>query len=172
MSITAHQVVTLHYVLSDVLSDGSTHVLDDSHARGQPLEYLHGHDNILPGLEQDLEGRAAGDQLSVTLTPVSAYGVRNEALVQQTSRASFGGADIEPGSRFQTEGEAGPQIVTVLSVEGDTVTVDTNHPLAGHTLRYQVTILEVREATRAELAKGHPLPPGTEHSKVEDRKVL
>lgn len=172
MSITAHQVVTLHYVLSDVLSDGSTRVLDDSRAREQPLEYLHGHDNILSGLERDLEGRSAGDELRVTLTPADAYGVRNEALVQEVSRASFGSAELAPGSRFQTEGEAGPQIVTVLSVEGDSVTVDTNHPLAGHTLRYHVTLLDVREATRAELAKGHPLPPGTEHSKVEDRKVL
>ncbi|WP_404341876.1 peptidylprolyl isomerase [Vreelandella aquamarina] len=172
MSITAHQVVTLHYVLSDVLSDGSTRVLDDSNARQKPLEYLHGHDNILPGLERDLEGKAAGDELRVTLAPADAYGLRNEELVQEVSRASFGGADIEPGSRFQTEGEAGPQIVTVLNIDGDNVTVDTNHPLAGHTLRYQVKILDVRDATRAELAKGHPLPPGTEHSKVEDRKVL
>lgn len=172
MSITAHQVVTLHYVLSDVLSDGSTRVLDDSNARDKPLEYLHGHDNILPGLEQALVGKDAGAELSVTLMPADAYGLRNEALLQTVSRASFGSAELAPGSRFQTEGEAGPQIVTVLSIEGDKVNVDTNHPLAGHTLRYQVNILEVREATRAELAKGHPLPPGTEHSKVEDRKVL
>ncbi|AYF34913.1 peptidylprolyl isomerase [Vreelandella alkaliphila] len=172
MSITAHQVVTFHYVLSDVLSDGSTRVLDDSNARDKPLEYLHGHDNILPGLESALEDKAAGDELRVTLAPADAYGIRNEDLVQQVSRASFGSAALEPGSRFQTEGEAGPQIVTVMSIDGDMVTVDTNHPLAGHTLRYQVNVLDVRDATRAELAKGHPLPPGTEHSKVEDRKVL
>ncbi|HCA02618.1 MAG TPA: peptidylprolyl isomerase [Halomonas campaniensis] len=172
MSITAHQVVTLHYVLSDVLSDGSTRVLDDSNARDKPLEYLHGHANILPGLESALEDKAAGDELRVTLAPADAYGIRNEDLVQQVSRASFGSAALEPGSRFQTEGEAGPQIVTVMSIDGDMVTVDTNHPLAGHTLRYQVNVLDVRDATRAELAKGHPLPPGTEHSKVEDRKVL
>ncbi|AIA76411.1 peptidylprolyl isomerase [Halomonas campaniensis] len=172
MSITAHQVVTLHYVLSDVLSDGSTRVLDDSNARDKPLEYLHGHGNILPGLESALEDKAAGDELRVTLAPADAYGIRNEDLVQQVSRASFGSAALEPGSRFQTEGEAGPQIVTVISIDGDMVTVDTNHPLAGHTLRYQVNVLDVRDATRAELAKGHPLPPGTEHSKVEDRKVL
>ncbi|MGM0831493.1 peptidylprolyl isomerase [Halomonas qinghailakensis] len=172
MSITAHQVVTLHYVLSDVLSDGSTRVLDDSNARAKPLEYLHGHDNILPGLERALEDKTAGDELRVTLAPADAYGIRNEDLVQEVNRASFGNAVLEPGSRFQTEGEAGPQIVTVLSIDGDIVTVDTNHPLAGHTLRYQVNVLEVRDATRAELAKGHPLPPGTEHSKVEDRKVL
>ncbi|AQU82211.1 MAG: peptidylprolyl isomerase [Halomonas sp.] len=172
MSITAHQVVTLHYVLSDVLNDGCAQVLDDSQARNKPLEYLHGHDNILPGLERALEGKVVGTELRVTLSPAEAYGLRNEDLVQEVSRSSFGSAELAPGSRFQTEGEAGPQIVTVLSIDGDKVTVDTNHPLAGNTLRYQVTILDVRDATRAELAKGHPLPPGTEHSKVEDRKVL
>ena len=177
MSIAAHQVVTLHYVLSDVvLSDvehnADTQILDDSEARQKPLEYLHGHDNIVPGLERALEGLSAGSELSVTLMPAEAYGVRNEALVQTVRRHAFGSADLHVGSRFQTEGEAGPQIVTVMAIEGDEVTVDTNHPLAGRTLRYHVRILEVREATRAELAKGHPLPPGTDHSKVEDRKVL
>lgn len=172
MSIAAHQVVTLHYVLSDVQHDGKKQVLDDSESRQQPLEYLHGHNNIVPGLERALEGQAAGSELSVTLMPADAYGIRNEALVQEVSRNSFGNAELEIGSRFQTEGEAGPQIVTVVALEGDQVTVDTNHPLAGRTLRYKVKILDVREATRAELAKGHPLPPGTDHSKVEDRKVL
>ncbi|TVM07438.1 peptidylprolyl isomerase [Vreelandella aquamarina] len=172
MSIAAHQVVTLHYVLSDVLDDGEKQVLDDSEARQQPLEYLHGHNNIVPGLEQALEGQAAGSELSVTLMPADAYGIRNEALVQEVNRNAFGNAELEIGSRFQTEGEAGPQIVTVVALNGDQVTVDTNHPLAGRTLRYKVRVLDVREATRAELAKGHPLPPGTDHSKVEDRKVL
>lgn len=172
MSITAHKVVTLHYVLSDVLSNGSVQILDDSNARNKPLEYLHGHENILPGLECALDGKNTGAEFGVTLMPADAYGQRNEELVQQVSRASFGNAELAPGSRFQTEGEAGPQIVTVLSSTGDKVNVDTNHPLAGHTLHYQVKVLEIREATRAELAKGHPLPAGTEHSKVEDRKVL
>ncbi len=172
MSITAHQVVTLHYVLTEVLSDNSQRTLDDSLARDKPLEYLHGHDNIVPGLEQALAGLSVGDRKSVTLAPEQAYGLRNEALVQEVGRGSFGNAELTPGSRFQTEGEAGPQIVTVVDVAGDRVTVDTNHPLAGRTLSYAVTILDVRDATRAELAKGHPLPPGTEHSKVEDRKVL
>ncbi|CAM4063414.1 peptidylprolyl isomerase [Vreelandella rituensis] len=168
MSITAHQVVTLHYVLTDE----SGQILDDSQARETPLEYLHGHDNVLPGLEQTLEGQQAGAELSVTLMPAQAYGTRNEDLVQEVSRNAFTAEELEPGMCFQTEGEAGPQIVTVLEVVGDHVLVDTNHPLAGQALRYKIKILEVREATRAELAKGHPLPPGTDHAKVEDRKVL
>ncbi|WP_085918727.1 FKBP-type peptidyl-prolyl cis-trans isomerase [Halomonas sp. CSM-2] len=172
MSISAHQVVTLHYRLYEVLNDGGEQLLDDSQARDNPLEYLHGHDNILPGLERALESQPAGAELSVTLAPADAYGVYNEALVQTVSRASFGNTQLEVGSRFQTEGEAGPQIVTVLGVDGDSVSIDTNHPLAGYTLRYQVNVLTIREATRAELAKGHPLPPDTDYSKVEDRKVL
>ncbi|NWO06443.1 MAG: peptidylprolyl isomerase [Alteromonadaceae bacterium] len=189
MSIAAHRVVTLHYVLSDVLSDvsrddasdvtgGSTekraqqNVLDDSAERGQPLEYLHGHENIVPGLERALEGQPEDAELSVTLMPAEAYGLREEALVREVGRSAFGSAELSPGDRFQTEGEAGPQIVTVLSVGADQVTVDTNHPLAGRTLRYDVRILGVREATRAELAKGHPLAPEVDASTVEDRKVL
>ncbi|MCB8890042.1 FKBP-type peptidyl-prolyl cis-trans isomerase [Vreelandella malpeensis] len=172
MSIAPHQVVCLHYALSDVQQDGTQALLDDSRARQKPLEYLHGHDNILPGLERALIGKVPGDVFSATLAPSEAYGRRDEALVQWLKRDAFGGAELAPGSRFQTEGEAGPQIVTVLELEGDRVRVDLNHPLAGHTLHYRVEVLEVREATRAELAKGHPLPPGTEHAKIEDRKVL
>ncbi|MFG6666417.1 peptidylprolyl isomerase [Halomonas sp. HNIBRBA4712] len=172
MSITSHQVVSLHYVLSDVTLEGSREVLDDSRARQKPLEYLHAHDNILPGLERALEGKVIGDTFSATLAPQDAYGRRDEALVQTLAKTAFSGAELNPGSRFQTEGEAGPQIVTVLAVEGDRVRVDMNHPLAGRTLEYRVEVLDVREATRAELAKGHPLPPGTEHAGVEDRKVL
>jgi FKBP-type peptidyl-prolyl cis-trans isomerase SlyD len=181
MSITAHRVVTLHYVLSDVLSDVPSDdpgknvqgdVLDDSEARGQPLEYLHGHENIVSGLEHALEGQPAGGELSVTLMPVDAYDLRDEALVQQVGRSAFDGAELSPGNRFQTEGEAGPQIVTVLSVDGERVTVDTNHPLAGRTLHYAVRVLTVRDATRAELAKGHPLAPDVKASSVEDHNVL
>ncbi|WP_346798654.1 peptidylprolyl isomerase [Halomonas sp. Bachu 37] len=168
MSIAPQKVVTLHYVLSDE----SGTVLDDSSARETPLEYLHAHNNIVPGLERALEGQQAGAELSVTLMPADAYGLRNEDLVQHVGRGAFGSTELEPGMCFQTEGEAGPQIVTVLEVVNDQVLVDTNHPLAGRRLRYQIKILDVRDATRAELAKGHPLPPGTDHANVEDRKVL
>jgi FKBP-type peptidyl-prolyl cis-trans isomerase SlyD len=103
MSIAAHRVVTLDYVLSDhVSSDGQGDVLDDSAARGQPLEYLHGHENIVAGLERALEGQPEGAELSVTLMPADAYGLRDEALVQQVGRSAFGSAELSPGSRFQT----------------------------------------------------------------------
>lgn len=169
MTIAPQRVVTLHYALIDT-ADGA--LLDDSRARQQPLEYLHGHHNIVEGLERALEGQAAGAELSVTLMPAEAYGLRNEALVREVGRGAFPVSDLAPGMRFQTPGEAGPQVVTVLEVRDDSVLIDTNHPLAGRTLRYRLEVLEVRDATRAELAKGHPLPPGTDHASVEDKKVL
>ncbi|RDB43250.1 peptidylprolyl isomerase [Halomonas sp. DQ26W] len=167
MTIAPQRVVTLHYVLND--EQGA--VLDDSRARSAPLEYLHGHDNIMAGLERALEGRQEGAELTVTLAPGDAYGLRNEALVQEVSRAAFPMADLTPGMRFQTPGDDGPQIVTILDVHGETVRIDTNHPLAGRTLHYRLEVLSVREANRAELVKGHPLSADVAASQVEDRKV-
>lgn len=165
--IAAHRVVSLHYRLSDAAGE----LLDDSRERETPLEYLHGHGNIVAGLERALEGQPEGAELSVTLMPAEAYGVRDEAKVQEVSRGAFPVAELAPGMRFQTPGDDGPEIVTVLAVDGTRVRVDTNHPLAGRTLSYRLEVLEVREATRAELAKGHPLPPDTAPGEVEDRKL-
>lgn len=167
MNIAPQRVVTLHYVLSDEQGQ----VLDDSRARARPLEYLHGHDNIMAGLERSLTGQQPGAQLRVTLPPDEAYGERNDSLIQEVGRGAFPQDDLAPGMRFQTPGDAGPQIVTVLEVRNDSVVIDTNHPLAGQTLSYSLEVLEVREANRAELAKGHPLPAGIEPSQVEDRKA-
>ncbi|WP_129140356.1 FKBP-type peptidyl-prolyl cis-trans isomerase [Modicisalibacter coralii] len=167
MTIAAHRVVTLHYTLRDDAGE----VLDDSRQRNTPLEYLHGHDNIVAGLERSLAGQAEGARLSVTLQPAEAYGLRDEALVQPVARSAFGGAEtLAPGMRFQAQGPDGPRAVTILEVTDDRVTVDANHPLAGRALRYDVEILAIREATRAELAKGHPLPGDVEAAQVEDRK--
>ncbi|WP_010628050.1 peptidylprolyl isomerase [Halomonas sp. KM-1] len=167
MNIAPQRVVTLHYVLSDAQGQ----ILDDSRARARPLEYLHGHDNIMAGLERELEGHAPGDRLNVTLPPQDAYGERNEELVQSFGRSAFPQQELTPGMRFQTPGDDGPQIVTVLEVSDDEVLVDTNHPLAGQTLSYALEVLSVREANRAELAKGHPLPDDVTPAQVEDRKL-
>jgi len=167
MSITAQQVVSLHYTLRDAGGE----VLDDSRRRESPLEYLHGHDNIVAGLERALDGHAPGDSLTVTLVPEDAYGPRDEALVQTVARSAFGGVEsLAPGMRFQAQGPDGPRVVTIVDVDDSRVSVDANHPLAGQTLSYSVEILAVREATRAELAKGHPLAPDVEASEVEDKK--
>ncbi|GHA89207.1 FKBP-type peptidyl-prolyl cis-trans isomerase [Modicisalibacter luteus] len=169
MSIAPQQVVTLHYTLRD--DEG--HVLDDSRQRDTPLSYLHGHDNIVPGLEKALAGAQSGTHLTVTLDPEQAYGKRDEALVRRVSRSAFSGvSDLKSGMRFQAQGPDGPHTVTIVEADDTQVTVDANHPLAGQTLRYDVEILAVREATRAELAKGHPLDEDVDHTQVEDRKHL
>lgn len=165
--VAPSRVVTLHYTLHE----RAGRALDDSRARRQPLEYLHGHGNLFEALEQAMLGASPGDKRDVTLSPKQAYGERDEALVSETSRAAFPADTVlEAGQRFQAQGPEGPRTVTLQAVEATHVVVDANHPLAGRELVYAVEILEVREATRAELAKGHPLPPGTSHTEVEDRK--
>lgn len=164
--IAPSRVVSLHYSLLDAQG----RILDDSRARQQPLSYLHGHGNLFPALERAMAERAAGDSLSVTLSPAEAYGERDEALVSESPRSAFPDESLRPGQRFQAQGPDGPRTVTLVAVEGSHVTVDANHPLAGENLTYELEILDIRDATRAELAKGHPLPPGTSHDEVEDRK--
>ncbi|WP_136064860.1 FKBP-type peptidyl-prolyl cis-trans isomerase [Modicisalibacter radicis] len=168
MPISLQQVVSLHYTLNG--SDGR--LLDDSRRRDMPLRYLHGHDNIVAGLERALDGREPGDRLRVELPPREAYGERDEALIQDVARSAFGeNRELSPGMRFQAQGPDGPRAVTIVAVGDSRVTVDANHPLAGQTLRYELEVLDVRGATRAELAKGHPLDDGVEPSQVEDRKM-
>lgn len=166
LMVAPSRVVALHYALRD--EQGRT--LDDSRARQQPLTYLHGHGNLFPALEQAMAGQGAGEALSVTLSPAQTYGERNEALVSESPRSAFPDESLRPGQCFQAQGPDGPRTVTLTAIGDTRVTVDANHPLAGETLTYELEILEVREATRAELAKGHPLPPGTSHGEVEDRK--
>ncbi|MFD2190088.1 FKBP-type peptidyl-prolyl cis-trans isomerase [Pistricoccus aurantiacus] len=167
--IAPQRVVKLHYRLFD--ASETAIVLDDSRQRDNPLEYLHGHGNILPGLERALEGRSVGASLDVILAPEDGYGPRNPSLIREVSRGAFPVANLTPGMRFQTQGDDGPEVVTILEAGTTQVRVDTNHPLAGLTLRYALEVLTIREATRAELAKGHPLPEGTEATEVEDRKL-
>lgn len=91
--------------------------------------------------------------------------------MQQVARSAFAeGSDLRSGMRFQAQGPEGPRTVTIVAAEATRVTVDANHPLAGQRLSYEVSILETREATRAELAKGHPLADDVDHTQVEDRK--
>jgi len=167
LAIEPSHVASLHYILLD--ERGRT--LDDSRARQQPLAYLHGHDNLFPALEAVLATHEAGERLSVTLAPADTYGERDEALLSETPRSAFPeGQPLQAGQRFQAQGPDGPRTVTVVAVDDGRVSVDANHPLAGETLTYEIEILDVREATRAERVKGHPLPPGTSHTEVEDRK--
>ncbi|SJM69666.1 MULTISPECIES: FKBP-type peptidyl-prolyl cis-trans isomerase [Psychrobacter] len=137
-----------------ILKDESGNVIDQS--QGEPLAYLHGHNNIIPGLEKELEGKSAGDSLTAVIEPADAYGEYQEQAVQQVPRANFQGVDnIQPGMQFQSEAEGQVMLVTVTDVNDDTVTVDANHPLAGKKLSFDVEIVEVRAATEDELNHGH-----------------
>ena len=151
MKITQDSVVTIDYRLTNDAGD----VIDSSENHG-PLAYLHGHGNIIPGLEQALEGRSAGDTLKVDVEPAQGYGELNPALTQTLPSSMFGGVDqIAVGMQFHAQTDHGIEVVTVTAVEGDQVTIDGNHPLAGQNLHFDVTVREVRAAEAEELAHGH-----------------
>jgi FKBP-type peptidyl-prolyl cis-trans isomerase SlyD len=159
MQITQDAVVSIHYTLTN--DKGETL---DSSAGGEPLAYLHGNGNLIPGLESALNGKQAGDKLSVKVSPAEAYGEYDKELVQRVPRRSFKGvSDIRVGMQFQVQSQAGPRMVTVTQIAGDMVTVDGNHALAGQALNFEVEITDVRAATEEELAHGHVHGPGGHH---------
>ncbi|SDD15915.1 FKBP-type peptidyl-prolyl cis-trans isomerase [Aquimonas voraii] len=156
MQIADRCVVSFHYTLTNDAGD----VLDSSSGR-EPLSYLHGAGNIVPGLESALEGREAGDSFKVSVAPEEGYGVHHEGLVQQVPRAAFAGVDeVQIGMEFHAQGPQGPLAVTVTAVDGDTVTIDGNHPLAGQTLHFAIEVTGVRQATLEESLHGHVHGPG------------
>ncbi|MDX9959846.1 MAG: peptidylprolyl isomerase [Clostridia bacterium] len=150
MNIEKDRVVSIDYELKD--SEGK--IIDRS--EGDPLTYLHGNDNLIPGLERELEGKKAGDSLSVTVAPADGYGERDDELIFAVSKSDFAEPDkIEVGMQFQAHQEGSVNIVTVVGVTDDEVKVDANHPLAGKTLHFDVNVKEVREASAEELEHGH-----------------
>ena len=152
MKIENNCAVSFHYTLTD--EDGQT--LDSSEGR-DPLTYLHGHNGIIPGLENELTGKEAGESLKVVVQPADGYGEINPDMLQQVPREAFQGVEsIEPGMQFQAQGEGGQaQMVVVREVTDEAVLVDGNHPLAGQVLNFDVTIDSVREASEEEIAHGH-----------------
>lgn len=156
MTIAANKVAAIHYTLTN--NDGE--VLDSSTGQ-EPLVYLHGFQNLVPGLELALTGKAVGDKLSVTVKPEDGYGEVDPDMVQELPRDMFAGVDdIEVGMEFHAQTDNGLQIVEVIEIDGDTVTIDGNHPLAGVTLNFEVEVMEIREATAEELQHGHVHSPG------------
>jgi len=156
MNIINDCVATIHYTLKNSAGD----VLDSSE-NAEPLPYLHGAQNIVPGLEKELAGKTTGDKLSVIVKPEEGYGDYSKELLQELPRTMFSGVDtIEVGMEFHAETQHGRQVVAVTKVEDETVTVDGNHPLAGQDLHFDVEILEVREATKEEIDHGHVHGPG------------
>lgn len=152
LMIGDNMVVSMHYTLTD----DSGNVLDSSEG-SDPLSYLHGAGNIIPGLEKALVGKVAEDALQVTVAPEEGYGEKVPELMQIVDRAAFQGVDdLQPGMAFEAQGQNGEvQRVVIASIEGDQITVDANHPLAGVTLNFDVKIVGVREATQEELSHGH-----------------
>lgn len=165
MTATADRVVTIEYTLT--ASDGE--VLDSSRDTG-PFPYLHGHENIVPGLESSLEGKEVGARVEVTLQPEDAYGRRDEALVMTVPRERIPADALEIGAEFAVKDPAGEHaVVRLVSIADDTVTLDGNHPLADQVLTFDVTILEIREAEPEELEHGHVHgPDGHDHDHDED----
>ncbi len=159
MQIAENKVVSIHYTLKDPAGQ----VIDSSEGQ-DPLTYLHGASNIIPGLEKELVGKAVGDKLNVTVQPEEGYGQSHPEMVQEVPRNAFQGVDeIQVGQRFEAESNQGPISVVVTAVTEETVTVDGNHPLAGMVLSFDVEIMEIRDASEEELSHGHAHGPGGHH---------
>ncbi|MEX0615638.1 MAG: peptidylprolyl isomerase [Methylophaga sp.] len=151
MKVAENTVVVIDYTLTN--NEGQ--VIDSSEGAG-PLAYLHGAGNIIPGLEDALLGKEAGDEVKASIEPANAYGERHEALKQEVPAELFSGVEkVEVGMQFQSETDQGPVLVTVTEVGEETITVDGNHPLAGVHLNFDVNIREVREPSAEELEHGH-----------------
>lgn len=156
MDIEGKKVVSFHYILRN--DDGEE--LESSREK-QPMSYLHGAGNIIPGLEKALDGKTVGDELSVTVEPAEAYGERNEAKVMRIPSKRFGDTRrLKPGQLVSLQTSNGAVQATVVKVGRFNVDVDANHPLAGQTLTFDIEITEVRDATQEELDHGHVHGPG------------
>ncbi|MGB0955795.1 MAG: peptidylprolyl isomerase [Panacagrimonas sp.] len=156
MQVADRCVVRIHYRLTN----DSGEVLDSSEGK-DPLTYLHGARNIIPGLEKALAGKQAGDKMDVKISAAEGYGERDARLVQQVPKNAFQGVDeVKVGMRFNAEGPQGNQTVMITAVADEHVTVDGNHPLAGQDLNFAVEVTEVRQASAEEIEHGHPHGPG------------
>jgi len=156
MTIKQDSVVTIHYTLKDDAGE----VIESSTSTG-PVAYLHGHGNLIPGLERQLEGKSAGDSLSIQVSPAEGYGEYDERLVQNVPRRVMEGIpDIKVGMRLHAQTQEGVRTVTVTGVTDDMVTIDGNHPLAGKVLNFDIDVVDVRDATEEELSHGHVHGPG------------
>lgn len=153
MTIEANKVVQMHYTLKDEQGN----VLDSSEGR-DPMAYIHGIGNIIPGLEKEMEGKVAGDSLVAVISPEDGYGTRKDDLVHIVPLSGFqsdGDEKLAEGMQVQVETNQGMNVATVAKIDGDDVSLDLNHPLAGVTLHFDVEVVSVREAEKEELEHGH-----------------
>jgi FKBP-type peptidyl-prolyl cis-trans isomerase SlyD len=161
MNIEKNKVALIHYTLKDE----SGEILDSSEGR-DPLAFIQGIGNIIIGLEEKLEGKAVGDKIETVIGPDKAYGVRSEENVHKVPLASFqpdGDEKLEVGMQVRVETNQGVSLADVAAIEGEEVTLDLNHPLAGETLHFNVEVIDVRDATKEELDHGHAHGPGGHH---------
>jgi FKBP-type peptidyl-prolyl cis-trans isomerase SlyD len=158
MQITDNTAVSFHYTLTN----NSGEELDSS-IGSEPLLYLHGAGNIIPGLEAALLGKKAGEKLNVSIEPEHAYGLIDENMVQVVSKKMFEGMDVEIGMQFHADVSYGSGVITITAIDGDDVTIDGNHPLAGEHLNFDVEVVDVRPATADEIAHGHIHGTGCHH---------
>jgi len=158
MNIGAKKVVTIEYTLKDDKGE----VLDTSDGR-EPLTYIQGIGNLVPGLESALEGKAEGEALDVTLKPEDGYGRRDEKLIRNIPLRKLSDPKPKVGGRYRAKLDEGMAIVQVTAVKGDYATIDANHPLADKTLHFAVKVVNVRDATADELTHGHVHGEGGHH---------
>ncbi|UCG39805.1 MAG: peptidylprolyl isomerase [bacterium] len=148
MHIERDRVVSIHYTLRDETGE----VIDSSKGR-DPLDYIHGSGQIISGLESALEGKSAGDDVSVVVEPEDGYGTRDDTLLYEVSREQFqAGEDIQVGMQFRVGTDKGTLVMSVAEISDDNITLDGNHPLAGMRLAFDVKVVNVRDATAEELA--------------------
>jgi FKBP-type peptidyl-prolyl cis-trans isomerase SlyD len=159
MKTALNMVVSMHYTLKD----DSGAVLDSS-AGGQPFAYLHGHHNIIPGLEKALEGSTVGQRSHVEVAPAEGYGETNPDLIFEAPKAHFPtDMKLEAGTRVYAEGPEGPVSFAVVKLTDTGALLDGNHPLAGKKLHFDVEVIDIRPATAEELKHGHVHGPGGHH---------
>lgn len=164
MKVAKDKVVSLDFTLWDDAGE----VIDSSEG-SEPLEYLHGHLNLVPGLEKALDGKVVGDGFKITVPAAEAFGDRDESLVEVLPRSDFpDDLELVPGMQFEAEGDDGSTIVTITSVEGDSITVDGNPEFAGMDLTYEVKVIDIRDATEEEIEHGHVHGDGCGHDLYED----
>ena len=151
MKIEKNKVVSIHYTLKS--DDG--HLLDSSEGKS-PLSFIQGIGQLIPGLESKLEGKEAGEEIDAVIAPADAYGEYNADMVFQVNKDGFqGDEELKEGMQVEVELSNGKSVAEVTKIEGDQVTLDVNHPLAGITLHFKVNIVEVRDASEEEISHGH-----------------
>jgi FKBP-type peptidyl-prolyl cis-trans isomerase SlyD len=159
-TIIKNSVVEIHYTLCD-----ENKAVLDSTEGAEPLCYLHGHGQIIPGLERELAGKKVGDKLDVVVMPKDGYGDYDASQTSVVSRHQFPkDAELAVNSMFQSVDSQGHPVTFIIThIEGDSITVDANSPLAGKKLFFAVEITSIREASKEELEHGHAHGPGGHH---------